>query len=396
MSAARPSRPTLVVRGSVQHRMLTLAVVATVAVVVLVAATALADYRLLLFSRVLAFVVAILGLNLVTGLSGQLSMGHSAFIGVGAYTTAILVADHGWPWLATLAPSVAIGFVAGLVLAVPAMRVRGLYLALVTLSIGVLFPTLVRRFQGLTGGSNGKTILVGWRKPSWFKLDVTDGGWRFVVLFVIAVVAYFFARSVVNSAAGRALIALRDNEIAATTFGINLRSSRVLALALSASFGAVAGSMLTLVVPVVSPEGFGFVLAVELITGLVVGGMTRLGGAILGGLLVVWLPYYAAGWSTHLPLFSGSDAVMLANAIYGIILIVITFTMPGGLAAGVERLVSKLVRTVPFRPSADQHAELAEVVAGGPFGERAPDPASPGGDDDAPTDAAVHARARGR
>lgn len=345
----------VVVRGSGAHRLTKLGVFALAAALCVGLALVMPDYRLLLFGRVLAFVVAIAGLNIVSGLSGQLSLGHSAFMGVGAYTSAILIADHGWPWLATLAPSVVFGLIAGLLLGLPAMRVRGLYLALVTLSVGVLFPTLVKRFQGLTGGANGKTVVTGWTTPSWVPFELGSAGWRLLVLFAVAAVAFWAASTLVSSPAGRALVALRDHEIASTTCGINLRRYRLGALAVSAALGAVAGSMLTLIVPVVSPEAFGFALAVELITGLVVGGMTRLSGAVLGALLVVWLPYYAAGWSGHLPIFSGSDAGVLANAIYGIVLIVIVFTLPGGLASGVDKLVRRIVAVVPFRPASLGH-----------------------------------------
>lgn len=143
---------TVIVRHSRSHQLLKLAVLAVAALLCLLMASALEDFRLLLFGRVLAFAVAIFGLNIVSGLSGQLSLAHSAFMGVGAYTSAILVTDHGWPWLATLVPSIVLGFVAGLIVGIPAMRVRGLYVALVTLSVGVLFPTLVRRFTWFTGG----------------------------------------------------------------------------------------------------------------------------------------------------------------------------------------------------------------------------------------------------
>lgn len=341
--------PTIV-RRSGKHQLIRLGVLAAAAALCLLLALTLADYRLLLAGRAVAFVVAIVGLNIVSGLSGQLSLGHSAFMGVGAYTSAILVADHGWPWLATLLPSMVFGFVAGLLVGLPAMKVRGLYLALVTLAVGILFPTLVKRFSTLTGGANGKSVVVGWSTPSWVPFDLGNAGWRLLVLFVIAAVVYVAASSLFTSAAGRALVSLRDNEIAATTCGIDLRRYRLLALAVSAGFGALAGSMLTLIVPVVSPEGFGFVLAVELITGLVVGGMTRLGGAVLGGLLVVWLPYYSAGWSDHIPGFTGSDASMLANAIYGIVLIVIVFTLPSGLASGLGRLAERVVPIAAGRP----------------------------------------------
>lgn len=371
--AARRGPRVALVRHSSTHRWVQLGVLAAAAVLTLFVANTVADYRLLLFSRVLAFVVALLGLNLVTGLSGQLSIGHNAFMGMGAYTSAILVTDHGWPWLATLVPSLLVGFVGGLVLSIPAMRVRGLYLALVTLSFGVLFPTLVRRFASLTGGSNGKMVSASWRTPSWFPLEVSNAGWRLIVLFVIAAVAYWVATSVMHSVAGRGLIALRDNEMAATTCGVNLRRDRVVILAVSAAYGAIAGSMITLVVPVVSPDGYGFGMAVQLITGLVVGGMTRLGGAVLGALLVVWLPYYATGWSANLPLLTSSDAIILSNAIYGVVLIVITFAMPGGLAAGMDKLFGRLVRVFPIAPLASPPvpaARVAEELPSGPTAER--------------------------
>ncbi len=369
--------PKLVVRSSTGHQLVRLAILAVAAVGCLLLATNLADYRLLLFGRVLAFAVAIFGLNIVSGLSGQLSLAHSAFMGVGAYTSAILVADHGWPWLATLVPAVGLGLVAGLVLAIPAMRVRGLYLALVTLAAGVLFPTLVRRFSGLTGGANGKSVVVGWTTPSWVPVSISAIAWQLLVLFVIAALAYWMAASLVSSAAGRALVSLRDNEIASTTCGINLRSYRVLALAVSGGFGALAGAMLTLIVPVVSPDAFGFVLAVELITGLVVGGMTRLSGAVLGGLLVVWLPYYSGSWTEHLPIFSGSDAAILSNAIYGIVLIVIVFVLPGGLASGLDKLVSRFVRVVPFvagRRGVDPPRGATEPIGAAPVAAFDPAP----------------------
>lgn len=318
--------------------------VVVVGVLILLATSVLADYRLLLLGRVLVFTVSIAGLVVVSGLSGQLSLAHSAFMGVGAYTSALLVASRGWPWLATLPVSMLLGFVVGLVVAIPAVRVRGLYLALVTLSIGVLFPTLVRRFEWFTGGANGKSVIVGWEAPGWFPFEVSAIGWQVIVLFVICAAVMWLLSSFVSSGGGRALVALRDNEIAAETSGVRLVRSRALVLGLSAAVGALAGSMVTLIVPVVSPDGYGFALAVELITGLVVGGLTRMSGAVLGGLLVVFLPYYAAGWSEHIPFFAGSDAAILANAIYGVILIVIVFTMPGGLASGLERVLRRFVR----------------------------------------------------
>lgn len=353
--------PATIVRGTSRHTVLVGTTVAVAGVVFLPLALILPTFMLLLFGQAIAIAVAIAGLTIVSGLSGQLSLGHGAFMGVGAYTSAILVADHGWPWLATLPVSILFGFVAGMGLAIPALRVRGLYLALVTLSAGILFPTLVRRFSWLTGGANGKTVVVGWKTPSWVPFELSDAGWRLLVLFAIAAVCFVGISRLMASPSARALVAQRDNEIAALTNGVNNRSYRAFAFAVAASFGAIAGSMLVFIVPVVSPDSFSFTLAVQLITGLVVGGMTRLSGAVLGSLLVVWLPYYSASWSGYLPFFSDTDASVLSNAIYGVVLIVIVFTLPGGLASGIDLITNRLVRVRPI-PDVDPTARNTPIT----------------------------------
>ena len=163
--------------------------------------------------------VAILGLNIVTGYSGQISIGHSAFFGIGAYTTMILIADHGWPFLATLPVAGALGFVVGAVIGVPALRIRGLYLSLITLGLALAFPAIVKSdnffgvdFASITGGSNGKVISSGdvttkqgfhWKPPSWAPSGWTTNDWVFTTVFVVAIILFVLTSNLIRSSVGR-------------------------------------------------------------------------------------------------------------------------------------------------------------------------------------------------
>lgn len=140
------------------------------------------DFQLTYLIQAAAFAIAILGLNLVTGFSGQISLGHSAFFGIGGYATAVLVTDHGWPFLATFPVAALLGLVFGFLVGLPALRISGLYLALVTLAVAAVFPVVVKldALAGITGGPNGKSVEFRWTKPAWMGLDVSAKGWRFL------------------------------------------------------------------------------------------------------------------------------------------------------------------------------------------------------------------------
>lgn len=342
-------------RGSRRHRLLQALFYGGVVGIVVLLAVTQPDFHLTFLIQVAAYAVAILGLNLVTGFSGQISLGHSAFFGVGAYTTAILVTDHGWPFLATFPVAAGLGLAFGYLVGLPALRISGLYLALVTLAVAAVFPVLLKldAVSGTTGGSNGKGVEFDWRKPSWFGLDVSAKGWRFLVAAAVAGVAFLLASNLVRSRVGRALQALRDNPTGATASGVNLAAWKTGAFAFSAAYGAIGGSLIALAGGGVSPDSLGFLLAIQLITGLVLGGAATISGAVVGGLAVVYLPYYSSTWASgrSFLFFDPSDSGLLGQVLRGLLLIAVMFVMPGGAVSFWRMLRGKVVRLVPRLPA---------------------------------------------
>jgi branched-chain amino acid transport system permease protein len=327
-------------------------------------------FRISQLNDVIAYAVAILGLNLVIGYSGQLSLGHSAFVGIGAYTTIILVADHGWSYFATLPISAGLCFAVGLIVGVPALRIRGLYLAIVTLSVAYVFPTLVLKFESLTGGPNGKKPDRGEGKlvpPSW--MPFSDAGriaeplWVYCLLLAMATVLFFFARNFLKSRPGRALVAVRDNQTSAAVNGINLPMYKAMAFGVSAAYGGLAGSMLMMNRPFASDVQFALDLAIFLVVGLVVGGAGTVSGAIPGAMIYVFVPYFMSEWTNDQsgmppglqqvtkPLFSWLEdrqgAGAIAGVFFGVGLVIFVFLLPGGFIDGMRRLRAHVVRVIP-------------------------------------------------
>ena len=196
-------------------------------------------------SQAIYLAIAAMGLNLLTGFNGQVSIGHGAFFGVGAFTTAILMVDHGWTFEPTILVAALLSAAVGVVVGIPALRVRGLYLALVTLGLAVLFPRIVQKFVEGTGGvallrpprSDFESLISG--------LD--DDQWAYFLSLVIMVVLFVLAWNLVRGRIGRAMIAVRDQEIAATTVGVNLAGTKVATFAISAAYAGVAGSLSVMV-----------------------------------------------------------------------------------------------------------------------------------------------------
>jgi branched-chain amino acid transport system permease protein len=319
--------------------------------------------------------VAILGLNIVTGYSGQISIGHSFFFGLGAYTTMILIADHGWPFVATLPVAGAIGFAVGFVIGLPALRIRGLYLSLVTLGLALAFPALAKSdnflgidFAALTGGSNGKTIGGGdvtategfrWDPPSWAPDSWGTNDWIFATVFVVGLVMFILTANLIRSRVGRGLIAMRDNETGAAVSGVYPAQYKVLAFATSALVTSIGGGCFALAATTIGPDTFGLQRSIEFIAGLVIGGVATIIGPAIGGFLIEWLPYWSfEGTLPLLPQLEGPEAGIL----YGLLLVVIIFFMPGGIVYGLRYLRSKFLLIVPRLPAAREEAE-AEVVA---------------------------------
>jgi branched-chain amino acid transport system permease protein len=322
------------------------------------------------FSQVVAYAVAILGLNLVIGFSGQISLGHSAFVGIGAYTTVILVADHDWSYFATFPVSFALAFFVGVLVGLPALRIRGLYLAVVTLAVATVFPTLVIKYESFTGGPNGKQARDRLTPPEWTPFEARDRfgpvAYRYFVILIVAVIMFVVARNLLRSRVGRAIIAQRDNQTSAATSGVNLPIYKTLMFGVSAAFAGIAGSLLMIQQPQATDTRFGIELAIFLVVALVIGGVATIGGAVAGALVFVFLPYYATQWSENISFLEGRPgAGAVSGVVYGVLLLVFVFVLPGGVMDGIRRLKARVVRVIP-NPSwlPKEHAEM--VVDEGP------------------------------
>jgi branched-chain amino acid transport system permease protein len=303
------------------------------------------------FTQVAAFAVAIVGLNVVVGYAGQISLGHNAFVGLGAYTTVILVQTHGWPYLATLPVSMVLCFVVGVVVGLPALRISGLYMAVVTLALGAMFPLVVLKYSGLTHGADGMLADEKMVPPSWtpFEADTRFGpvAYRYFVVLAVAVVMFVVAHNLVRGRVGRAIIAMRDNGTSAAVSGVNLGVVRTVSFGISAVFGGVAGSLLMVQLPQATEGRFTIDLAIFLLVALFAGGTTSLSGAVPAALVYVFLPYYAIEWGKEVSFLSGPSTGAVSGVIYGILLLIFAFVLPGGLVDGLRRVWARVVHVRP-------------------------------------------------
>lgn len=311
------------------------------------------------WNRTIAFAVALLGLNLLIGFSGQISIGHSAFVGLGAYATIILVATHHWSYFAALPLAFLLPFLMGCVVGLPALRIRGLYLVVVTFAMAIAFPTVISRYESITGGANGKGASGTLEPPSWTPFDPRERAdphrFRYFVLLAVAAVMFVLASNILRSRAGRALIALRDNPTAAAVNGVAVAQIKVVTWGVSGGFCGVAGWMLMVNQPFAGTTGFTVALSISLIIGLVVGGAATISGPIPGAIIVVVLQYLLEQLtdkekfgpiSMHwLQVRPGRGGVV--SIVFGVLLLASVFVLPGGIIDGLRRLRARFVRTTP-------------------------------------------------
>ena len=274
-------------------------------------------------TRVMIYASAIAGLNIATGYTGMVSVGHSAFFGLGAYTTAILVVKAGWQPVYTIPVAFVICFLVGLIVGLPALRIKGLYFAMVTLAFGVAFPEIIDTFDSLTGGSQGITIRrTMLRPPSWsgFTLAEKDK-WLYWVSLVVLLVVMLIVHNIVRSRYGLAMTAVRDNEIAAAASGVNLAVVKTVSFGMSGALTGMGGCLFAMYLgSLVADDSFTLLAGIALLTGLVIGGQATRFGPIIGALAVVYIPYYTGD------LGQGQAAAV----IFGVILILLMFIAPGG------------------------------------------------------------------
>jgi len=310
---------------------------AALAVAIVVAPAFLNDFRAQQAAYVGIYTIALLGLNVLTGYAGQISLGHGAFMAVGGYTTAILMTDHGVKDLWTIPLAALVAGTAGYLFGIPALRLSGPYLALATFAIAVATPAVIKKFEGFTGGGSGKNLfgrpeLTGSLHPVHvLGREVNFNNWLYFLSWTIAFVAYVVAWLILRGRTGRALRAVRDSETAAVSFGVGLARYKTLAFGVSAAYAGVAGALFAIATTYVNPDTFPITLSIFLVVGVVVGGLGSLVGVIVGGVLIEFLPL----WAQDVSKSPGAPSV-----VYGVVLIALMFLLPTGAAGLVRRLRS--------------------------------------------------------
>jgi branched-chain amino acid transport system permease protein len=305
------------------------------------------DFRARELAIVGMYFIALLGLSILTGYSGQISLGHGAFMAIGGYTTAILSVDgiygHQLRDLWTIPIAGVIAGVAGLLVGLPALRLSGLYLALITFGIAVSFPQLPKKFDHLFGGTTGKILNLA--EPP-FGLSTTPNNWMYYLTWGIALVLLVAAWLLVGSKAGRALKAIRDSEVAATSSGVSLATYKTLAFGLSAFYAGVAGSLYAIANAYVNPDVFPIILSVYLVAGLAIGGLDSFVGLIAGAGLIYFLQNHTdsvAGWINHLPALNlDPKQPGIPSMTFGLVLIVVMLLLPTGVGGLLRRVFGPL------------------------------------------------------
>ena len=292
----------------------------------------LESFHLFQLTMAVIMALAVLGLNIVSGYNGQISLGHGAFFAVGAYVTAILMSHLDWSFWATLVPSAAICGLVGYGVGFPALRLGGLYLALTTFSLAVAVPQILKHkaLEDWTGGVQG-LFLVKPEPPAWLPVAITADQWMYLVAVGIAAVCFLLSWNLIRGRIGRALMATRDHPTAAEAMGMDTATLKTRAFATSAMITGIAGSLSAVAVEFVAPDSFGFGVSITLFVGMVVGGVASILGSLFGGLFVLFVPNIAEAISKAAP-----------GVIYGIILIAFLFILPDGFAGLLRRIAAKL------------------------------------------------------
>lgn len=310
--------------------------IAIVAGVVLLALSSKLDsFRQYQLAQVAATVIAVAGLTVLIGISGQLSIGHGAFMFIGGYATALLVMHLNWPLAVAIIASGVVAGVAGAILGVAAARLRGPYLAGATLMLAVALPAVAFQWQGVFGGDQGLDFTVS--TPGFLGASFQPTEWDAWVCCVFALIVLVLLANVLRSRVGRNWRALRDNDTAAALAGLNVAKLRVRAFIVSAACAGIAGSLLAVTMLNVTPGAFTLALSIQLLTAVVLGGLGSLAGAIWGGIILVLVPPFLTNFANSHGFSAGSASVPIVG--YGLVLIVVMLVFPAGIQGGIRRLL---------------------------------------------------------
>ncbi|WP_137890432.1 branched-chain amino acid ABC transporter permease [Ramlibacter sp. 2FC] len=331
-AALAPAVPTL--RARTPWRVVAIAILAAAAIAV---PFVMSDYRIFLVTSTLITAIAVLGLNMLVGYNGQLSLGHGALYAMGAYVTAILMEHAQFAWWATLPISALICFVFGFLFGWPALRLKGHYLALATFALALATPQLLKHkaLEPWTGGVQGITLL---KPEAPFGWKISTDQWLYLVVLAITAVLFAAAWNILRGRLGRATVAIREQPIAASAMGINVPYVKAMTFGISALYTGVAGSLGSVATAFVAPDSFNTFVSVFFLVGAVVGGLGTISGALVGAAFIQFVPNLADQISKAAP-----------SAIFAGFLILCMFLMPQGFVGLVRSALQRLRRQRPRR-----------------------------------------------
>ena len=294
----------------------------------------LTNYRTFQATLVLVYAIALLGLNILTGYNGQISLGHGAFYAMGAYAAAMLMDQAGMPYWATIPIAGAVCLVIGFLFGLPALRLEGLYLALATFALAVSMPPILKAhfLEKWTGGVQG-IVIVKPDPPAWLAaagVKLSADQWLYYFVLAIAIVLFIAGWNLISGRVGRALVAIRDHHTAAEAMGINSAIYKSLAFGVSAMYTGIAGALGAIAVQFVAPDSFTVFLSITFLVGIVVGGLASLSGALYGALFIQFVPNIADELSKAAPW-----------AVFGVFLIGFVYLMPTGVAGALRALTRR-------------------------------------------------------
>jgi branched-chain amino acid transport system permease protein len=309
-----------------QHPGRLLGILAVVAVACLLPFV-MSNFRLFQFTQVFIYAIALLGLNILTGFNGQISLGHGAFYALGAYTAAIMIDRWNVPYGFTIPVAGLVCLGVGFLFGIPALRLEGLYLALATFALALAVPQILKYFEHWTGGSQG---IVLSKPEAPFGLKLSPDQWLYFVTLAVTLILFVLAWNLLRGRTGRAIVAIRDNHIAAEAMGINTALYKSLTFGVSAGYTGVAGALSALVIAFVAPDAFNVFLSITFLVGIVIGGLASVPGALYGAFFTQFVPNWAQDISKAAPW-----------AIYGIFLIGFMYILPRGIAGGLTLLLAR-------------------------------------------------------
>lgn len=302
-----------------------------VGLLVLVLPWLLTDFRVFQLNLMIIYAIAVLGLNLLTGYGGQISLGHGAFYAIGAYTAAVLMDQASFSPYATIPIAAVVCLISGILMGFPALRLGGHYLALATFALAMAVPQLLK-YKGIEAYTGGVQGIVLSKPEPLFEMEflgqpLSEDRWMYYFVLIVAVVMFWLANNLIKGRIGRAIVAIRDQPIAASALGVQLASVKTLTFGVSAAYTGVAGALGAIAVAYVAPDSFHSFLSISFLVGAVVGGLGSIPGALFGAAFIQFIPNVADEISKSAPW-----------AVYGAILIALIYVAPGGVMGMLNKL----------------------------------------------------------